>query len=318
MLLLGFMGFIILIGLMNGFKLFLKKPEVKVPDVNGLPKKAAIKTLKGSGLKFQITYQDDLNLPIDTVIIQKPSPGAIVKKGRNIQLYLSRGFGNIEVPDLTSQDLFNAELVLEESNLKMGNRIKIRTNYVAKGLIVAQNPEPKSIVSKGASIDLIINEGSKDRNIYVNNFVGQRIEFVSDFRNNIPLLIENEIDTMTFGIITDQSLPLGTIVNINSPISFDFNPEYIDPNDTEAVPIITHIDDPEPMRDHRYIYFLVPPGFAERTLDVFLITESTREKIFHGKVKPGSKFEKIIYFPGSQTGLIYFYLDGKLEDYKRL
>lgn len=309
----GIFGLLVFSGMMLGFKLFLKKPVVTVPSVEKLQKREAIRTIRKAGLRYRLNYQDNIKERKDKVLFQTPDPGSKVKKGRIVDIYLSRGFGSIPVPDITNLDFYNAELALEEAGLKVGMQVKIKTNYVSKGIIVAQDPEPGTNVEKGTRINLIINQGPENKLIYVNNFVGQRIEFIGDLKNKFPLKIENEINTETFGIIIDQSIPMGSIVFEDTGLTFDYNAEI---RDTGSYPIISTPPEVEVIRDLRYIYFNVPSGFIQRTLDVIIVDETGKEVIFHGKVRPGSKFEKIIHSSGS--GLIYFYLDGKLEDYKRL
>ncbi|MDD3626157.1 MAG: PASTA domain-containing protein [bacterium] len=308
-------GGLMFIGLLFGFKIFLTKPVVTVPDIEGKHKAEALKALRKADLKYEIIYQNNETISKDSVIVIKPSAGAKVKKGREIEVHVSKGFGNIKVPDLSSLDLINADMLLNEMGLSLGTVDEIRTNYVGKGIIVSQTPDPGEEVEKDSRINVIVNQGPEDKRIFVNNFVGHRIETLEDFENKLSLVIVNEFDTETYGMITNQSIPLGSLVELGTPIEFEYNPEITSPFNTQAVSI-TNTEEQERPRDYKYITYIVPPGFVVRKLRVILAFAGGKEDIFEGEVSPGSRFEKIIHFSG--TGIVYFYLDGKLQDYRKL
>lgn len=149
----------------------LKAPPVDLPDIDQMPYIQAVATLQNNGLKVgDTTYRADiaLNVVLETKLAgQTIKAGTKIPKGSKIDLVLGDGVGasEVEVPDLTNQDLDAVRFVLKNSNLALGTityegAITDSSNVV----VVSQSPMKTDSVTKvsiGTKINLVVTQGKK-------------------------------------------------------------------------------------------------------------------------------------------------------------
>jgi eukaryotic-like serine/threonine-protein kinase len=133
------------------------KPKVQVPDVRGQTATEAVTTLAQLGLNPKITRIFSGEQP-DTVTGQNPAPGALVFKGSNIGINVSRGAKPVAVPDVTGQPFLNAESALRGQGFVV-TRVDIQSDQAAQGVVVAEDPPAGTDVSKGSKITLSVSKG---------------------------------------------------------------------------------------------------------------------------------------------------------------
>jgi beta-lactam-binding protein with PASTA domain len=106
----------------------------------------------------------DEKLPARTVINQNPYPGAHVKSGRNIFLYITSTIPpQIPVPDMADKTSFRqAKGMLEASGFKLG-RVILQADQCAdcvlKQLYNGKPIVPGAMLPKGSTIDLVVGKG---------------------------------------------------------------------------------------------------------------------------------------------------------------
>lgn len=149
----------------------LKAPPVALPDIDQMPYIQAVATLQNAGLKVgDTTYRADIAL---NVVLEAKLGGLTLKtgqhlpKGSRIDLVLGDGVGasEVDIPDLTNQDLDAVRFVLKNANLGIGTityegAITDSSNVV----VVSQFPmktDSASKVSIGTKINLTVAQGKK-------------------------------------------------------------------------------------------------------------------------------------------------------------
>jgi hypothetical protein len=138
---------------------------LSLPNLKGLNIEDAIKLLEQKKLRYLITdtvFVD--NMPKLAVVEQNPSPNSNVKEGRIIYLSVNSNTGVwINMPNLINSSLRFAETVLAGQGLVKGNIIykpDIAQNAVLDQLYKGQSIQPGTKVPKGATIDLVVGDGS--------------------------------------------------------------------------------------------------------------------------------------------------------------
>jgi serine/threonine-protein kinase len=301
--------------------IFVKGGEIKVPDFTGMEKEIALKRIKRLGLKSEISFQEDANFGYNQIIIQDPLPNEVVKRKHKVKLLVSSGIGKVEVPDLTDMNIENAEVVLENNQLQMGEIRYVRNNYSAQNQILAQNLEPKQIVEKGTYIDLVVNRGPDIDYVYVLDFTGQSYRFIADIIQNLGLRCSARgrgDRGATDGTIIAQNIAPGKIVSYDSIIVFDIEQIKTEEELTdiqklskgETATETTEEVEEEIRAKNVFISYIVPEGFIKRNLRIVVKDYKGKRTIFKGKVKPGERIEKITTVVGKYK--IFYYLDGKL------
>ncbi len=110
-------------GLVGAIYLSLRSSETKVPDIVGKDRTSAENTISSAGLNFRVrATRPGGDAKPDTVLIQVPEPGKIVKVGQTVAVDISRPIKEGETPSATnSNDSSNTEKKPENDNASNSN-----------------------------------------------------------------------------------------------------------------------------------------------------------------------------------------------------
>lgn len=196
--------------------------DVTVPDVTNKTEDQARTILKEAGLTVLTDTKEIQSDSVEEGKIVKTSPehGAIVKKNREIQLYVSSGSKKIKLPSVVDKSYKTAIEMLGEIGFSE-NKIKITRvtdDTVEADNVISQSPEAGIEVDpKTDEITLVVSEGPKD--IVLGNYAGYGYEnAVSELvslgmeRSNISSE-EQESDTVQVGAVISQNPGVGSTVN---------------------------------------------------------------------------------------------------------
>jgi eukaryotic-like serine/threonine-protein kinase len=148
-----------------------------VPSVAGKKYEDAIKILKKAG--FDAEIQDSIYVDTAkpmTVIKQFPDADEVVKSNRTVLLIISRSVApEMEMPNLLGYSFRNAEMVLNNMDLKIGDttfKPDFAKNAVLeqwyKGAIIA----PGTKIRKGSVITLVLGDGVGNKEFAVPEITG--------------------------------------------------------------------------------------------------------------------------------------------------
>lgn len=110
-------------GLVGAIYLSLRSSETKVPDIVGKDRMSAENTISSAGLNFRVrATRPGGDAKPDTVLIQVPEPGKIVKVGQTVAVDISRPIKEGDTPTATnSNDNSNTEKKPENNNATNSN-----------------------------------------------------------------------------------------------------------------------------------------------------------------------------------------------------
>ncbi|MCL4417909.1 MAG: PASTA domain-containing protein [Actinobacteria bacterium] len=129
---------------------------VKVPNLIGLTKQDAIKTIEDLGLKAgSISEENSSDFVKDTIINQNPSYNEEIDKNSIINLTVSMGNKILTIPNLIGSDFLYAKAQIEMLGLKLSTT-KMTDAASPPGTIIALNPPPGSQVEENSIVELII------------------------------------------------------------------------------------------------------------------------------------------------------------------
>ena len=131
---------------------FWSTEDIVVPDVTGKQVEIAKATLENKKLDVSIKEIESSEVPIGEVISQTPSGGAVVKAHRTIHLTVSKGDSGSEVlmPNLTGLSLDDAEKILKEIGLTVGNITYAESDTYDNGKVIDQSPNDVGCRCKSA------------------------------------------------------------------------------------------------------------------------------------------------------------------------
>lgn len=132
---------------------------VIVPNVEGQPLEQARTALSGKGLGLEIAGRVySKTIEDGRVVIIRPSPGQHVKSGRVVQVTVSRGPREIEVPALVGKAKTDAEKTITASHLTVGLE-SLQAACAALDQVVEQDPAPGKVVGRGETVALVLSGG---------------------------------------------------------------------------------------------------------------------------------------------------------------
>ncbi|MXM68639.1 Stk1 family PASTA domain-containing Ser/Thr kinase [Streptomyces sp. HUCO-GS316] len=135
-------------------------PEtVKVPELNGLRLDKAKARLKNEGLEpgmVTLAFSDDVIRGF--VISTAPEAGTTRHAGSAIALVVSKG-SPVDVPEVTGEDLQDAQAELEEAGLKVKVAAEQVNSEYDAGKVAQQTPADGSQAAEGDTVTLTLSKG---------------------------------------------------------------------------------------------------------------------------------------------------------------
>lgn len=147
------------------FSLFVRRGVTPTPDVGGMPQTEAQALLTDQGLRSEVVEDDgryDERVPDGHVLIQRPKPGTLVKRGSKVTIILSLGPQLLQVPDVVGSAAQAAHVALSAAGLSVGRTLTIYSTAAEPGTVIAQRPSPGARAEQAAQVDLFLAGGSSE------------------------------------------------------------------------------------------------------------------------------------------------------------
>lgn len=156
---------VILFGIVSGYLTFTAltmSRTVEVPELIGKGMVEGNDLLRSKGLYMRLEGDDfDASIPQGNIIRQDIPAGTGVKAGREIRVTLSRGSRISYVPDVVGQPIDQAETLLQPRGIKISRVVYVRSETAAKGVILAQRPEPNE--RGGEQFSILVSLGGDEK-----------------------------------------------------------------------------------------------------------------------------------------------------------
>ena len=133
---------------------------VLVPNLRGLEEGDAEATLETYGLRLGTVKPEASDQPVDTIISQDPAAGEKLEKGQAVDVTISAGQEEGEVPSLiglTSPE--DARSALEEVGLALGT-VEQRDSDQPENYVLDQDPPAGRSVELGTRVDIVVSNGT--------------------------------------------------------------------------------------------------------------------------------------------------------------
>ena len=280
------------------------RAEKPVPDLTNKNIDTALDLLANVNLAMRKAgeeYQPDI--PAGSVIRQLPPAGILVREGKVVRVWVSQGKESVEVPDVTSMPLRNAEFTLRQANLEVGKTDTAYSVEVEKGNIISQTPKPLTLLVKGEKVDLLVSNGAPNSGIIL----------VPDFRHKKFAEVSNWASTnnIEISVVEDPNsfFPSGTVLNQKPQVDEEIR--------SGEILELTISSNKEVLGEklHR-IHYELPQGKNDNRVRIILIDNLGEKEILNEFKQAGSKIDLNIPYGGEAT--VRIYVDGILVRQKEL
>jgi beta-lactam-binding protein with PASTA domain len=130
---------------------------VQLPNLVGLRPEEALRQLASVGLHAAPQKTAPSATPAGMVAGSEPVAGAPVAPGSAVTLVISAG-ATVKVPKVTGMRLSRARKALEDAGLEAGKIRYGSDDDRMGGVVLKQDPPEGSDATRGAAIDLVVNE----------------------------------------------------------------------------------------------------------------------------------------------------------------
>jgi len=152
-------------------------PEVEVPNLVGKTEEEARKIAKEVGLLFSVkdrAYNSEYEEGI--IYSQNEDEGQKVKKDFPLEVLISKGAKEVEVPNLAGKYSIEAATTLKDLDLKEGDITSEYNDKVPSGKVIRQSPEAGKMVSMNTEVNFVLSKGPEVVNTTVPKLVGLSLE----------------------------------------------------------------------------------------------------------------------------------------------
>lgn len=281
---------------------FWSNTTVDVPNVVGKQVSVAKNILEDKHLRVSTSEVTNTDVPAGQVISQSPGSGEKVKEQRTIHLVVSKGVGDITVPDLSGMTVEQARQRLKDLGLVVGKITQGSVEGKPDNTIVAQSPSGDSKVSKGTTVDLVVNK-PQTKKVKMPDVVGMTLKDARQVlgSNNIGVnQISGSVDEKA--IVTEQSVKAGEEVNEGSSLN-----------------LATELKDSKKKEDSKQsssnrtkgtVDVTVPSGSKNQELKIVVKDDEGSTVIYDDTNKPGDRIVKNVSGVGNVR--VEVYLNGAL------
>ncbi|OGR52234.1 MAG: hypothetical protein A2049_04175 [Elusimicrobia bacterium GWA2_62_23] len=271
------------------------RKEVLVPDISGKSSVNALQALSENNLAMKIEgYEFNEAVPIGTVLRQVPGAGSTVREGKIVRVVFSQGGESVFTPNLIGLPLRNAELLLRQRQLVLGEVSESYSLKAEKGTVLSQDPKPELSVSKNTMVQVVVSAGVPPAGIVMMpDFRQKKSEEAQQWasQNSLSLTLSDDPASLfPGGTVIDQSPAPDTVVSGESRISLTVSSRKSSSAGSE--------------REFR-VHYEVSQSGSQRHIRVVALGKSGDREIFNGLRDPGSKIDLSVPYGGAEKVRIF-------------
>lgn len=278
---------------------FWSNATVDVPNVVGKQVTVAKHILEDNHLRVSVSEVSNPDVPAGQVISQSPEANEQVKEQRTVHLVVSKGVGDITMPDITGMTLDQARSRLKNLGLVIGKISAGTDDSKEDGVILMQSPPGDSKVTKGATVDVTVNR-VKSKKVELPNLVGMTVKDAKDALASLGLNAAISGAGDDTAVITQQSPEAGSSLDANTSVALTAEAKKAAPAANTSNSNVTK----------GTVDITVPSGKANQAVRIVVSDDSGSRTVFDGNAQPGERIVKDV--SGTGRVQIQVYLNGAL------
>ncbi|WP_297596674.1 PASTA domain-containing protein [uncultured Cetobacterium sp.] len=193
-----------------------------LPNLIGLNLNQASKIESIDNVNLLVAGNDFSDLPVGTIFRQNPDPEKIVKEGRTVRVWVSKGKNNYIIPDFTNKNLIEVLAELQKEGVKV-NKTSYTSSNLPYNTVLATNPATGDSTQKNMGISLLLSNSNSIVSVEVPDTIGFTFE---EARNEliskgliVGVIKEKVVPDLEKGIVIEtnhigETVPTGTIIDM--------------------------------------------------------------------------------------------------------
>ncbi|MFM1514929.1 Stk1 family PASTA domain-containing Ser/Thr kinase [Helcococcus ovis] len=282
---------------------------VTVPSVIDVNEKDAINLLTEKGLEVSIKERVfDKSIIKGNVISQSINSQTSVKKGRVIELTISKGRELLRVPNIVGFSLDDVKDIIKKNGFKIGTTSN-EDSDAPKGQIIKQLPKEGEEVESGTEINIILSNGQKkektDNKITVPSVLSYEQEEAISLlkKSNLDVKIESESSNVARNLVIKQKPEPSSKVEQGTTVTIVIStgPQQNQQNNVNL---------------REYVFNVNVPNTPNKTFNLTIINKTNGKVVFNNTLnKNNAKEGKLqIKFNAESDAKFDVYFDGEKAD----
>ncbi len=193
-------------------KYYFNEFLIVTPDLTNFSISEAEKIVSKSSLAIKKMGEDYSQYDREKIFSQEPEAGEIIKKGRVIRVWISRGQDQIVVPDFGGMDLSDAKASAEKLGLRIKNISYAQKNAVYNQ-VISSDPGAGSTVYGNKEISFLVDTKRVGSKVRMPDLIGVDISSGKRLLKSKKLILGNieyiQNSELESGIIVDSGIQPG-------------------------------------------------------------------------------------------------------------
>jgi len=277
-----------------------------VPDIKGKSLSAALDALSTVNLGIRKEGSEfDSSVPISSVLRQDPPSGTVVREGKIVKVVVSQGGETVLAPAVVGLPLRNAEMMMRQSQLGLGEVSESYSLKQDKGVVLSQDPKAEASLERNALVNVVVSGGPPPAGVVLMpDFLRKNVTEAQQWAAQAGV---NETETkdpsslFPFGVILSQDPGPDAVLAAGAKVSFV---------------ISGHKGGAAAEQAEKTFHYELAQGGSETLVRIVVIDKYGERELFNGLRKPGSKID----IPLQQSGgaRVKIFLNGILVDERDL
>jgi len=276
-----------------------------VPDLKGRSIAAALDLLAPLQLGLRKDGTEfDAAVPIASVLRQEPPAGTVVREGKVVRVVVSQGGETVLTPGIVGLPLRNAEMLLRQGQLTLGEVSEAYSLKHEKGMVLTQDPKSESSVERGALVNVAVSAGPPPAGVnLMPDFLRKNISEAQAWAQKAGVEIRESKDASSpfeYGVILTQTPAVDTVLNAGAKVNF----------------VISGRVGKTPAASAKTFRYELAQGGSDSLVRIVVVDKYGERELFNGLRKPGSKIELPLQESGDAR--VKIFLNGILVEERDL
>ena len=276
-----------------------------VPDLKGRSLSAALDALAPLNVGLRKTgVEFDASVPISSILRQDPPAGTVVREGKTVRVVVSQGGQTVQAPTVIGLPLRNAEMMLRQNQLSLGEVSEAYSLKSEKGTVLSQDPKGETSVGRDTLVNLVVSGGAPPAGVsLMPDFQRKTLDAVQAWAAGAGIKVDVKSDPSSL-------FPSGTVLT-QSP-----SPDAaLTPDASVSVTVSGHKGAASTAATKTFKYELSQGG-SDSQVRIVIVDKYGERELFNGLRQPGSKIEVPVQSAGGAR--VKIYLNGILVEERDL